>query len=231
MAIEFLIKFHKVTKIYPPDIKALSDVTLNIERGEFVSVVGRSGAGKTTFLKLIVAEERPTAGQVFFENKNVHQLPADKLIHIRRKTGIIFQDYKLLPSRTLYENLAYVMEAMGMTNEGISQEVSQVLELVGLDKRAYHFPHQLSGGEHQRAAIARAIIHRPELLLADEPTGNLDPYYAKDVINLLLKINELGTSVILATHNREIINSLRRRVITLEEGRIVRDEPKGKFVL
>ena len=144
---------------------------------------------------------------------------------------MVFQDYKLLPSRTLYENIAYILEVIGASDEEIAEEVPQVLELVGLEQRANHFPRQLSGGEHQRAAVARAIIHRPELLLADEPTGNLDPYHTKDVVHLLQKINEMGTAVILATHNRETINSLKRRVITLEEGKLIRDEQKGKFIL
>lgn len=226
-----MIFFNGVTKIYPPDTQALKDVSFKVGNGEFVSVVGRSGAGKTTLLKLLIAEEKPTAGQILFDSQDVHQLSVDELASARRRIGVVFQDYKLLSFRTLYENIAYVMEVMGASDEEIGQEVPQVLELVGLEQKADHFPRQLSGGEHQRAAVARAIVHRPELLLADEPTGNLDPYHTKDVINLLQRINEMGTAVVLATHDREIINSLRRRVITLEDGQLVRDEQKGKFIL
>lgn len=202
-----------------------------MEEGEFLSVVGRSGAGKTTLLKLLIGEEQPTTGQVFFEGNAVHDLPFHMLAHLRRKIGIVFQDYRLLPLRTLKENIAYVLEITGLADEEIEREVQHVLELVGLQEKGHHFPHELSGGENQRAALARALVTRPKLLLADEPTGNLDPYHTKDVIDLLVKIHELGTSVILATHNKDIINSLKRRVITLEEGRMVRDDAVGKFVL
>ena len=226
-----MISFRDVTKIYPPETQALKDVSFEVQKGEFVSVVGRSGAGKTTLLKLLIGAEKPTAGQIFFDNQDVHRLSLDQLAGARRRIGMVFQDYKLLPSRALYENIAYILEVIGASDEEIAEEVPQVLELVGLEQRANHFPRQLSGGEHQRAAVARAIIHRPELLLADEPTGNLDPYHTKDVVHLLQKINEMGTAVILATHNRETINSLKRRVITLEEGKLIRDEQKGKFIL
>lgn len=226
-----MISFSGVTKIYPPDTQALKDVSFEAQKGEFVSVVGRSGAGKTTLLKLLIGEEKPTAGQILFDGQDVHQLSQDQLASARRRIGVVFQDYKLLSTRTLYENMAYVLEVMGVSDEEIAEEVPQVLELVGLDQRMSHFPRQLSGGEHQRAAVARAIIHRPELLLADEPTGNLDPYHTKDIVSLLQKINGMGTAVILATHNRETINSLRKRVLTLEDGQLVRDEQRGKFIL
>lgn len=226
-----MIRFHNVTKIYPPHTEALKNISFETAKGEFVSVVGRSGAGKTTLLRLIIGEQRPTAGDVFFEEENVQLMAAGNLSNFRRKVGVVFQDYRLLPSRTLKENIAYVLEAIGESDENIENEITQALELVGLEKRSGHFPHQLSGGECQRAAIARAIVHRPELLLADEPTGNLDPYGTKDVLNLFLKVNEMGTAVILATHNKGIINFLERRVITLEEGRLIRDDAKGKFIL
>lgn len=226
-----LVSFQNVSKVFPPDTVALQDVSFKMEKGEFLSIVGRSGAGKTTLLKILAAEEYPTSGQVFFEKNNVHALSLHSLTRLRRRIGIVFQDYRLLPSRTLHENIAYVLEITGLPDEEINQEVHHVLELVRLQEKANHFPHELSGGEHQRAALARALVHRPELLLADEPTGNLDPYHTKDVIELLVKIHGLGTSVILATHNKDIVNSLKKRVITLEEGRVVRDEKVGKFVL
>lgn len=226
-----MIKFNQVTKIYPPNTTALDNVTFSIEKGEFVCVAGRSGAGKTTLLRLIISEEKPTAGQIFFEDIPVHAIPDNTAPLLRRKIGVVFQDYRLIPSFTLAENISYVLQVMGVPEEQIALEVPQVLELVGLEKHANKFPHQLSGGENQRGAIARAIVHRPQVLLADEPTGNLDPYYTKDVANLLLRMNEMGTTVILASHDKSVINSLNKRVITLEQGRVVRDEEHGKFVL
>ncbi len=226
-----MISFQKVTKAYSSSSIALSDVSFEVKQGEFVSLVGKSGAGKTTLLKLLLAEERPTQGVVFFEQQDVAKIPASQLPHLRRKIGTVFQDYKLLHSKTAYENIAYVMEVMGATDQEIARDVSGVLEIVGLLQRSHHYPLQLSGGEKQRVAIARALIHRPEVIVADEPTGNLDPYHTADIIRLLVKINELGTTVILATHNKEVINHLGKRVITLEEGRVVRDEERGKFIL
>ena len=232
-----MIKFENVTKIYNPSRSnfpaavALDDVSFEINKTEFISLVGRSGAGKTTLLRLLLGEEKPTKGHVFFDNQDVHKIRKSHLPRLRKKIGAVFQDYKLLPLKTTYENIAYVMEVMGVNDKEISRDVHQVLEIVGLTDKANNFPKELSGGEKQRAAIARALIHRPEVILADEPTGNLDPYNASDVIRLLLKINELGTTVILASHNKEIVNSLGRRVITLENGKIVRDEEKGRFAL
>jgi len=232
-----MITFNKITKIYFPhlnsdeQIKAIDDVSFEVAPHEFVSVVGKSGAGKTTLLKLLLAEVKPTSGQIIFEGQNVHQIEPGKLPHFRREIGAVFQDDKLLPSRTILENIRYVMEVIGASDQEILEDVPKVLEIVGLKERANHFPKELSGGERQRAAIARAIIHRPEVLLADEPTGNLDPYNTLDVVQLLLKINEMGTTVILATHNREIINSLQKRVITLESGKLIRDDKNGRFIL
>jgi cell division transport system ATP-binding protein len=226
-----MIKFEKVSKIYPPKSVAAQDVSFEIQTGEFVSLVGRSGAGKTTLLKLLLAEEKPTAGKVFFENKNVHEIAWAKLPDLRRKIGVVFQDYKLLPSKTAHENVAYVMEALGAPDEVIAKDVQDVLEIVGLEERSNHFPAQLSGGEKQRVAIARALIHRPEVIIADEPTGNLDPYNTHDIIQLLLKIHDLGTTIILATHNKEVINHLGKRVLTLEQGKLIKDEERGKFIL
>ena len=231
-----MVKFKNVTKIYPTHpgvlpIMALEDISFEVKEKEFVSIVGRSGAGKTTLLKLLLAEEKPTQGQIFFDDKNVNNLESGELPQLRRKIGAVFQDYKLLSSKTTYENISYVMEVIGASNEEISRDIPKILEIVGLENRANNFPAELSGGEKQRVAIARAIAHRPEVILADEPTGNLDPYNTLDIIRLLLKIQEIGTTVILATHNKEIINRLGKRVITLEKGKIIRDEERGRFIL
>lgn len=229
-----MIDFQNVTKIYYASrepIIALSDVSFQVNKKEFVSVVGKSGAGKTTLLRLLLAEEKPFSGQIFFDNQNVHKIATGRLPVLRRRMGTIFQDYKLLASKTICENIAYAMEITGAGDDDVARDVLEILEIVGLEKRAQSFPAELSGGEKQRAAIARALIHRPDVILADEPTGNLDPYHSLDIIRLLLRIHELGTTVILATHDKEIINILGKRVITLEEGRIVRDEERGRFVL
>ncbi|TSC56023.1 MAG: hypothetical protein Greene071421_42 [Parcubacteria group bacterium Greene0714_21] len=236
-----MIKFEKVSKIYlfetepqsrrPPKSVAVEGVSFEIQTGEFVSLVGRSGAGKTTLLKLLLAEEKPTAGQIYFGKENVHEIERAKIPNLRRKIGVVFQDYKLLSAKTAYENVAYVMAVMGAPNQVIESDVHDVLEIVGLSERGHHFPAQLSGGEKQRVAIARALIHRPEVIIADEPTGNLDPYNTHDIIQLLIKIHDLGTTVILATHNKEVINHLGKRVLTLEQGRLIRDEQRGKFIL
>lgn len=226
-----MIYFDQVSKVYSPTSIALEDVSFTVEPQEFLSVVGQSGAGKSTLLKLLLAEEKPSSGKVFFESLDVHRVSNGELPKLRRRMGVVFQDYKLLPTKTAYENVAFGMEAAGKTEEEIQQDVPQVLELVGLMDKAWHFPSELSGGELQRVAIARAIVNRPDVVIADEPTGNLDPIHTWDIINLLEKINELGTTVILATHDKEVINSLKRRVITLEKGRLVRDEKKGRYVL
>lgn len=226
-----MIYFDRVSKIYSPTSVALEDVSFTIEPQEFVSIVGQSGAGKSTLLKLLLAEERPSSGKVFFESLDMHKVRNGDLPRVRRRMGIVFQDYKLLPTKTAYENIAFAMEASDKTEEEIQQDVPQVLELVGLMDKAWHFPSELSGGELQRVAIARAIVNRPDVIIADEPTGNLDPINTWEVINLLEKINELGTTVVLATHDKEVINSLKKRVITLEKGRVVRDEKKGRYIL
>jgi cell division transport system ATP-binding protein len=199
--------------------------------GEFVSIVGKSGAGKTTLLKLILAEEKPTKGEVFFNGDNLAKTKRARLPRIRRKIGAVFQDYKLLPSKTAEENVAYALEATGVKDEEIARDVAKILEIVGLNLREKNFPEELSAGERQRVAIARALIHRPKVILADEPTGNLDPYNALEIVKLLLKIHELGTTVVLATHDREIINRLGKRVLTLDSGRLVRDEERGLFII
>lgn len=226
-----LIYFQKVSKIYSPKCIALEDVELKIEPQEFVSIVGRSGSGKTTLLKLLIAEESPSKGRVFFDKDDIHRLKESQLPKLRRRIGMVFQDFKLLPKKTAYENVAFAMEAMGSPEREIRETVSQVLELVGLSERALSFPDELSGGEKQRIAIARALVHQPDVILADEPTGNLDPIHSWEIIRLLLKINELGRTVVLSTHNKEIVNTLGKRVISLDSGRVVRDEENGKYML
>ncbi|MEX2029063.1 MAG: cell division ATP-binding protein FtsE [Candidatus Paceibacterota bacterium] len=222
-----MIYFNNVSKVYN-DTVALEDITVAITAGEFVSIVGHSGAGKTTFTKLIMAQENPSAGTVFFESINVHQLKDQDLTNLRRRVGVVFQDFKLLSNKTAYENIAFAMEAVGKTDEEIASDVPHVLELVDLSHRLHHFPNQMSGGEQQRLAIARAIINQPELIIADEPTGNLDPINTHEIVQILKKINDLGTTVILATHNRGVIDAVGKRIITMENGKIIRDSKHGK---
>lgn len=226
-----MIRFQNITKTYSSDITALEDVSFKVEKKEFVSVVGRSGAGKTTLLKLLLAQEKPSQGRVFFDNQDVHKIPLPKLPQYRRKIGSIFQDYKLFPHKTAYENVAYILEVMGVSDLEIARDVPQVLNIVGLGYRHSNFPPELSGGERQRVAIARALIHRPEVILADEPTGNLDPYHTREIIQILSRINNMGTTIILATHNKEVVNFLGKRVVTLENGKVVRDQKRGRFTL
>lgn len=226
-----MILFENVSKIYNPIAPALENVNITIHPKEFVSVVGQSGAGKTTLIKLLLAEERPTEGSVFFQSVNLNDMRRDDVLSLRRRIGTVFQDFKLLPSKTAYENIAFAMEAAGRPDEEIVADVPQILELVGLADKEDNFPHELSGGEKQRVAIARAIINRPDVIIADEPTGNLDPLNSWEIVRLLGKINEMGTTVILATHDRDIINALGKRVVTLEKGQVIRDEERGKYIL
>ncbi len=226
-----MISFQNVSKIYSPLSIALKDVSLEIKPKEFVSLVGPSGAGKSTILKLLIAEEKPSQGQIFFDGMEVTDLPSRSLPHLRRRVGMIFQDYKLLAGKTAYENVAFAMEAAGRAPAEIRENVPEVLELVDLLDKREHFPHELSGGERQRVAIARAIVNQPDVLMADEPTGNLDPTNTWEIVRLLQKVNELGTTVILATHDKQIVDHLGRRVISLEKGELVRDEKKGKYHL
>ena len=222
-----MIYFNNVSKIYR-DAIALDDVSFTVEAGEFVSIVGHSGAGKTTLTKMILAEENPSEGTVFFESIDVNRVKNKDLTNLRRRIGVVFQDYKLLSNKTAYENIAFAMEAVGKTEEEISSDVPHVLELVDLGHRLSHFPNQMSGGEQQRLAIARAIINQPELIIADEPTGNLDPVKTHEIVQILKKINDFGTTVILTTHNRGVIESVDKRVITMENGKIIRDTKHNK---
>jgi len=205
-----LISFQNITKAYPRGIEALKDVSFEIKEGEFICLAGRSGAGKSTLLKLLLGEEKPSQGRIFFNGIEVQRIESRDLPYFRRKIGAIFQDYKLLSSKTVYDNVAYVLEVIGFADEEINQDVPQVLDIVGLADCAQHFPKELSGGERQRVAVARALITRPKLICADEPTGNLDPYHTRDIVQLLLKIQELGSTVILATHDKETINNLKK---------------------
>ncbi len=226
-----MIYFDKVSKIYFDKSVALEDVSFTVEPGDFVSIVGHSGAGKSTLLKMILAEERPTSGSVFFESINIHSMSKRHIPHLRRRIGSVFQDFKLLPNKTAYENIAFTMEAAGRTDEEIQSDVPHVMEIIGLEDKMWHFPFELSGGERQRVAIGRAIVTQPELLIADEPTGNLDPLNTHEIIQIFKKINDIGTTVILTTHNKSVIDDLRRRVITLDRGRLVRDDKAGRYIL
>ena len=226
-----MIKFNKVTKVYPPDFPALQDISFEVKEGDFVSIVGKSGAGKTTLIKLIMGLEQPTLGEVYVKDLKIKDLNSKKLQDVRRQIGAIYQDYRLLESKTVFENVAYVMHIDQIENEDIDKEVLQVLELIGLKSKVSNFPAELSGGEQQRLAIARAIASHPEIIIADEPTGNLDPYNSYEVMSILKKINESGKTVILASHDRDLVNKIGKRVITLEDGRVLRDEAQGKFVI
>ena len=226
-----MIAFDKVSKVYSDDTVALHDVSFVIEPGEFVSVVGQSGAGKTTLIKMFLAEEHPTEGSVFYDELDIHRLSRREKDIFRRKVGTVFQDFRLLPDKTVYENIAFAMEAAGRSDEEIESDVPHVLELVDLAHKIWNFPHELSGGEAQRVAIARAIVNGPDVVIADEPTGNLDPVNTHDIIQILKKVNDLGTTVLLTTHNKGVIDSLGKRVITMEKGKIVRDDQRGKYVI
>jgi cell division transport system ATP-binding protein len=226
-----VIYFNNVTKVYNKDGVALNDINLTVNSGEFVSVVGHSGAGKTTLIKMILADENPTEGSVFFESINVSKIKGEDLTRLRRRIGVVFQDFKLLSNKTAFENIAFAMEAAGKKDQEIAIDVPHVLELVDLSHKKNHFPHQMSGGEQQRLAIARAIINQPELIIADEPTGNLDPINTYEVVQILKKINDLGTTIILTTHNRGVIESVGKRVVTLEKGKVVRDDKDGKYII
>ncbi|MBI5037974.1 MAG: cell division ATP-binding protein FtsE [Candidatus Kerfeldbacteria bacterium] len=226
-----MIHFKNVSKIYPPDTYALKNVNLHIKPGEFVSIVGQSGTGKTTLVKLIIAEERPSKGRVIIGDWDITDIRPNEIPVLRRQIGVIFQDFKLLPRKTVFENVSFGLEVAGATTQRINEIVPQVLKIVGLDKKRDRFPRQISGGEQQRTAIARALVHRPKILVADEPTGNLDSINSQEIINLLKKINEFGTTVVLVTHNREVVNALRKRVITVDQGTIISDQQTGKYIL
>ena len=224
-----IIKFDHVTKFFQDDKKILDDVDLEIQPGEFVSIVGHSGAGKSTFLKLIYAEEIASEGQVFFDGVPLNQISRRKIPFHRRRIGTIFQDFKLLPKKTAFENVAYALEVCGAPKDEIMEDVPKILDIVGLGDKMDKFPHQLSGGEQQKVVMARALIHKPAVIAADEPTGNLDSENSMEILKLLLQINELGTTVILASHDRDIVNKAKKRVIVIEKGKIICDDARGKY--
>lgn len=226
-----MIYFNGVTKIYNDNTKALENIDLKIEPKEFVSIVGHSGAGKTTLIKMLLAEETPTSGDVIFESSNIGELKRDEVNKLRRRIGTIFQDFRLIPNKNVYENVAFAMEAAGATDEEIESDVPYALELVDLTDRAWNFPNELSGGEQQRVAIARALVNQPDVIVADEPTGNLDPLNTFEIIQMLKRVNDLGTTIILTTHDKQIIDELGKRVVTMEGGKIIRDDASGKYVL
>ncbi|MFA5886731.1 MAG: cell division ATP-binding protein FtsE [Patescibacteria group bacterium] len=226
-----MINLTQVSKTYRNKVKVLKQVSLNIKPGEFVSIVGQSGAGKTTLVRLLIGEEKADEGKVSIGDWDITRINRREVPYLRRQIGVIFQDFKLLPKKTLEENVAFALQVSGGSTAKIKKIVPAVLKIVGLEDKKKRYPSEVSGGEEQRAAIARALVHQPRILLADEPTGNLDAINADEIVNLLLRINRFGTTVILVTHNKEIVNRLNRRVITMDHGQIISDQEKGKYLL
>jgi len=225
-----MIRFENVSKTYPRSNRpALRDITLEIERGEFLFIVGQSGSGKSTMLRLILREERSTAGDVLVAGRELSHLPNRKVPALRREIGTVFQDFRLLPNKTVFQNVAFALQVLGRSRHQIRQTVPETLELVGLDGKEKRLPHELSGGEQQRVAIARAIVNKPSILLADEPTGNLDPTTSLDIVRLLDRINRTGTTIVMATHDDDIVDQLRKRVVELHDGEMVRDQTRGVY--
>jgi len=226
-----LIEFRNVSKFYPGGITALKDINLSIEEGDFVSIVGQSGTGKTTLVRLLIAEEPVSEGRILVGGWDISHISFSQIPILRKQIGVVFQDFKLLPSKTVFENVAFALEVSETKVDKIKSIVPQLLKIVGLDEKADRFPKELSGGEQQRVVIARAMAHRPKILVADEPTGNLDSINTKEIIELLKKINEFGTTVILVTHNKEVVNDLKRRVVMIDQGKIISDQAKGRYLL
>jgi len=226
-----MITLENVSKSYDGKNKVLKDVSLSIKPGEFVSIVGQSGAGKTTLVRMLIGEERCDEGKVMIGDWDITRLRRREVPFLRRQIGVIFQDFKLLPKKTMEENVSFALQVSGGRPDKIKKIVPSVLKIVGLDDKKRRYPNEVSGGEQQRAAIARALVHQPKMLLADEPTGNLDAINADEIINLLLRINKFGTTVILVTHNKEIVNRLNRRVITMENGQVISDQAHGRYLL
>jgi len=225
-----VIRFDEVTKVYAgTERPALNDVSLEVTKGEFVFLVGSSGSGKSTFLRLVLKEEKATKGIVRVSGKDVAKLSSWKVPHLRRTIGVVFQDFRLLPNKTVFENVAFALQVIGKPRHAISHTVPEVLELVGLEGKETRFPHELSGGEQQRVAIARAFVNRPAILLADEPTGNLDPTTSGGIMRLLDRINKTGTTIVMATHDSELVDSMRKRVIELQDGKKIRDQDRGVY--
>ncbi|MDD5626287.1 MAG: cell division ATP-binding protein FtsE [Patescibacteria group bacterium] len=226
-----MIKFANVTKFYRPNTYALRNVSFHIKPGEFVSIVGQSGAGKSTIIKLLTAEEKADEGKIIIGEWDITKVRPSEIPTLRRQIGVVFQDFKLLAKKTVYENIAFALEVINTPQRQIKPIVKQVLKIVGLENKINYFPRQLSSGEAQRVVIARSLVHRPKILLADEPTGNLDPITTRDIIELLTKINEFGTTILLVTHNREIVNFFKKRVITLDRGVVIGDQIRGRYVI
>ncbi len=226
-----MIRLNNVSKIYHPHIKALDHINLEIKPGEFVSLVGQSGTGKTTLVRCLIGEEQPSEGTIKIGDWDITRIGQREIPYLRRQVAVIFQDFKLLPKKTLAENVAFALEVAGKSSKKIKELVPKVMNVVGLGAKMKRYPHEVSGGEQQRVAIARALVYQPKVLLADEPTGNLDSINAQEIIDLLLKINEFGTTVVLVTHNRDIVNRLKRRVVTLHDGKIISDQAVGKYVI
>ncbi|UTR11733.1 MULTISPECIES: cell division ATP-binding protein FtsE [Evansella] len=224
-----MITMKEVWKTYPNGVMAINGIDILINKGEFVYVVGPSGAGKSTFIKMMYREEKPTRGDIIIDGQNLAKVKERQIPYIRRNIGVVFQDFKLLPQLTVYENVAFAMEVIEESKDKIRKRVMEVLDIVKLKNKARFQPHELSGGEQQRVAIARAIVNNPAVLIADEPTGNLDPDTSLEIMYLLEDINERGTTVVMATHNKEIVNTMRRRVIAIEGGRVARDEVRGEY--
>ena len=224
-----MIRLSNVSKIYQPKIAALKGVDLQVTQGEFVFLIGQSGSGKTTLVRLLNAEERPSEGAIHIGEQEVSRIRQRDVPYLRRQIGVVYQDFKLLEKKTVTENVAFALEVCGESGGTIRSVVPQVLKIVGLEEKADRYPRQLSGGEQQRVAIARALIHRPKLLIADEPTGDLDSITAKGIVDVLVKINQLGTTLLFVTHNRDIVNMLKRRVVTLHEGTVVSDKKEGTY--
>jgi cell division transport system ATP-binding protein len=224
-----MIKLENVSKVYKGDVVALHDASVEVQKGEFVFLVGASGSGKSTFLRLVNKEETPEHGRIFVAGKDIATLSPWKVPYLRRNIGSVFQDFKLLLNKTVYENVAFALEVIGRPRHVIKSQVPQILDLVGLGKKVDNLPHELSGGEQQRVAIARAFVNRPLILLADEPTGNLDPSTSAGIMRLLDRINRTGTTVIMATHDQSIVDSMRRRVIELDRGSVIRDQARGVY--
>ena len=224
-----MIKFKRVSKVYQGNIYAIDDVTVDIEKKEFVFIVGPSGSGKSTFIKLMLKEEDPTNGQIYIADTNLADIKKWKVPYLRRKVGCVFQDYKLLPQKTIYENVSYALEVTGRPRRVIESYVPEVLRLVGLSHKLDSYPDELSGGEQQRVSIARAFVNRPPILLADEPTGNLDPSMSTVIVKLLERINSTGTTVIMATHDQDIVNTFKKRVVELRDGKVIRDQVRGVY--
>ena len=224
-----MISVQRVTKVYKTGTVALDDVSVEIEKGEFVFVVGSSGSGKSTFIRLLLKEEDVSKGDIYVAGKSLHKLSAWKIPHLRRNIGTVFQDYKLLQDKTVFDNVAFALEVIGKPKHIIDQRVPEILEIVGLGEKLNSFPDQLSGGEQQRVSIARACVNRPLVLLADEPTGNLDPSTSVEIMRMLDKVNRMGTTIVMATHDQAIVDAMRRRVIEIDKGKVVRDQARGVY--